>query len=368
MFKTIFLNLLNKERIALIAIIANIILALFKITIGLMSKSSSVLASGLDSATDIISSGISFFGIWLSKKPADKEHPYGHHKFEVLSGLIITIILFSTGIWILYEAYFGFFATTHTTNSSTLALIIMGFSAIVNEIMARAKIYYGKKEQSISLISDGVHSRLDMISSIAVFVGLIISPFFIYIDSLLTFLIGLFIIKQAFSLGKDALDSLLDASAGEEIEGKIRKIVQKNNITLMDLKTQKKGAIVTANLEINLPKKLSVEEATTISKQIREQLINEINPLEYVIIQLKSHDSTEAYFNPKDIFSKFTLKKGFGWQKKGKFKEKVEGAKGKGPKGYCVCPKCNFKIKHKQGVPCSTLKCPNCNYLLTRGE
>jgi len=355
-----------KEKIAGLAIFANLLLAIGKLMVGFLAGATSVFAEGIHSAMDVLSSGIGFIGIKLAKKPVDKKHPYGHYKFEVLSGLIITIILFLTGAFIVYDS-FREFQNPSPINIGYLALGIMIISAIVNEVMARLKINYGKKENSISLLSDGIHSRVDVYTSIAVLAGLLIVKFlgFIYADSILAFLIGLYIIKESFSLGKEATDSLLDVSAGEEIEGKIKEIIEKENIKISDLKTQKKGSAITANLEVELPNKINVEEATKISNNLKNSLIKNIGQLEYVAIQIKSHDVTDSYFKPKDFVSKITGR-GFGWQRKGKFKDTIKEAQGKGPEGYCICLKCNYKIKHERGVPCSTIKCPKCNINLTR--
>ena len=353
-----------KEKIAGISIFVNLILAIGKIIVGFLAKSASVLAEGVHSGMDVISSGISLIGIKIAKKPVDKKHPYGHYKFEVLSGLIITILLFGTGIWILYEAYKGFI-NPEIVSISYLALGVMLLSAILNEVMARLKIHYGKKENSLSLLSDGVHDRVDVYTSIAVLIGLIIMPFWIYIDSILALLIGLYILKESFSLGKEATDSLLDVSAGKEIEENIKKIIEKENIEISDIKTQKKGSAITANLEIELPNKINVEEATKISNALKENLIKNIEPLEYVAIQIKSHDVTDSYFKPKDFVSKITGRS-FGWQRKGRIKETIKEAQGKGPEGYCVCSKCGYKKKHERGIPCSTIKCPKCKINLTR--
>jgi cation diffusion facilitator family transporter len=250
-----------KEKIAGISIFVNLFLAIGKVIAGLIAKSASVLAEGIHSGMDVISSGISFAGIKIAKKPVNKKYPYGHYKFEVLSGLAITLLLFGTGIWIIYEAYKGFL-NPEIVSISYLALGIMILSAISNEVMSKLKVHYGKKENSLSLLSDGVHDKVDVYTSIAVLIGLIIMPYWIYIDSILALLIGLYILKESFSLGKEATDSLLDVSAGEEIENKIREIVKKENIKVSDLKTQKKGSAVTAELEIILPSKINIEEAT----------------------------------------------------------------------------------------------------------
>ena len=347
-----------KEKIAIIAILANIILAVGKIIVGVIANSAAVLAEGIHSFMDVFSSAISYIGIKISKKPSDKKHPYGHYKFEVFSGLLITLILLGTGAWIVYEAYQKFLDPS-SIKIPVLAFGVMIFSAIVNEIMARLKIHFGKKENSISLLSDGVHSRIDVYVSLAIFIGLFLTKYWIYADSLLALLIGLYIIKESFSLGREAIDSLLDVSGGEEVEEKIKLIVAEKKIGISSLKTQKKGSAVTANLEIKLSNNLSVEEATKISNNLRERLINEIESLQYVVIQIQSHEVETGFYKP--VFGK-----GFGWQRRGKFKGEVEEAAGKGPSGYCICSKCGYKIAHQKGIPCSDLECPKCHIKLMR--
>ena len=347
-----------KEKVAAISILANVILAGGKITVGVFSNSAAILAGGIDSFVDIFSSVISYVGIRISGRPADKKHPYGHYKFEVLSGLIITIVLFLTGLFIILEAVREF-KNPSSINVGYLVLGVMLLSALVNEIMARIKIYYGKKENSVSLLSDGVHSRVDVYASLVVLVGLFFTSYWIYVDSILSFIIGLYIIKESFSLGKIATDSLLDVSAGPEIEDKIKEIVESQNIKMDSLKTQKKGSSVTANLEISLPGNLNIEKATNISEELRKKLMQKILNLSYVAIQIKGTQLQTGFYKP-------AFGKGFGWQKKGRFVGQAEGASKEGPGGFCVCSSCGYKVSHQSGVPCSTIKCPKCNINLER--
>lgn len=347
-----------KERIAVVSILANASLAGGKIAVGIFSNSSAILAAGIDSFVDIFSSAISYIGIKISGKPADKEHPYGHYKFEVLGGVIITLIILVTGVGIIYNAFINFLHPQEI-KIGYLAFGIMIFSSIVNEIMARLKTYYGKKENSISLLSDGVHSRIDVYTSLIILIGLFLTPYWIYADSLLAILMGIYIVKEAFLVGKDAAGSLLDVSAGEEIENTIKEIAKTENIEIISLKTQKKGSATTANLEINLPNNLKVEEATKISERLREDLMKGIESLQYVIIQITSHEVESSFYKP-------AFGKSFGWQRRGKFKEKIEKATGQGPDGKCVCLKCGYSVSHERGTPCGTLKCPKCNVNLER--
>jgi hypothetical protein len=165
---------------------------------------------------------------------------------------------------------------------------------------------------------------------------------------------------------------LLDVSAPPEIEEKIREIAKSQGIEISDLKTQKKGSVFTANLEINLPKNLDVDTATKISESLRKRLMEEIKNLVYVAIQIKSHEVETGFYRPT-----FGLGRGFGWQRRGRltpldskpltgFKEEIREGKGRGPVGFCVCPRCGYRVEHQRGVPCSTLICPNCKVPLKR--
>ncbi|MBM3253732.1 MAG: cation transporter [Candidatus Omnitrophica bacterium] len=160
-----------KEKIATISVLTNVILAGGKLAVGFITGSGAVFAEGLHSGMDILSSLISYIGIKISKNPVDEKHPYGHYKFEVLAGLIITIILFLAGLFVLGEAIHQF-KSPSPVSIGYLSLGIMLVSAVINEVMARLKIAYGKKENSVSLLSYGIHSRIDVYISLAVVIGL----------------------------------------------------------------------------------------------------------------------------------------------------------------------------------------------------
>lgn len=346
-----------KEKIALISVVANALLAAMKIIVGAFSGSAAVLADGFHSFIDVLSSGIAFFGIKISAKPVDEKHPYGYYKVEVLSGAVITLILFATGAGIVYESWRQL-SSPEPIALGAVALAAMAISAVVNEVMARLKIYFGKKEDSISLITDGVHSRVDVYSSLGVFAGLLLANIWPWADPVLAILIGMYIIKESFSLGREAVDSLLDVSAGKEIEKNIKEIAAQKNIEIELLKTQKKGSAITADLDIVLPARLSVEQAVKISDELRQELMNEIKSLAYVSIETKSHKLESGFYKPQ-------FGKGFGWQRQGRFKTD-DGGQGRGPGGECVCEKCGYRAAHQSGIPCSTIKCPNCHVPLER--
>ena len=99
----------TKEKIGFLSFIVNLFLCISKLIVGIISNSAAIIAEGINSATDIAASFICYIGIKTSKKPKDKEHPYGYHKTEIIAGFLITIILILTSVYIIYNGINNFF-------------------------------------------------------------------------------------------------------------------------------------------------------------------------------------------------------------------------------------------------------------------
>ena len=343
-----------KEKISLLGLFVNFILFVSKLTIGLIANSTAILADAVNSGSDIFASGINVLGIRAAKKPADKEHPYGHQKFEVLAGFIVTLIIFGSALFIIYKAILGFL-NPGIPIIGYLSLGVMIFSATINEVMARVKLHYGKKENSIALMADGTHSRIDFITSLGVLVGLILSKYWIYADPLVALLMGIWILRESIEIGKEATDSLLDSSINTEKEEELKKIIKKENLKLNELKTQKKGSHFSVNISLALPSKLKIEDASKIKEKLRKKLMNVFPEINYITIS-STEDKTATHFYKGLQNQKWT----------GKRRMQGKNSPGGGPEGFCICEKCGYKIKHERGVPCSTIKCPKCKIPLVR--
>ncbi|RLG14721.1 MAG: hypothetical protein DRN66_01265 [Candidatus Nanohalarchaeota archaeon] len=339
------------EKIGLLSLIVNLFLCIVKLIVGVVSNSAAILAEGIHSATDIVASFIGYIGIKTSTKPKDKEHPYGHHRSETIAGFIITIILILTSLGIIYDAINAFFHPKEII-VTYLSFGVMIISVALNAIMSKLKITYGKKYDSIALITDGVHSRMDVLSSFGVLFGLAITQYWVHMDALLALLIGIYLLKQSVDLVGQTNSALVGESADEETEKKIKDVLKNQNIDLEELKTQKLGTVIFAELMIKLDPELSVNEAEGITERLKNELEKNIPALKYTVIQIKALDMKESFYKNR-------MAKEIRW--KGRY-----GGKGAGPFGMCICPKCNYKTRHKRGLPCNKRKCPKCGAMMER--
>ena len=282
---------INPESISILSTLVNFVLGLLKIVFGILINSAALTADGVHSGIDVISSFITFLGIRTAKKPPNEKYPYGRQKAESLSGLFVSLLLGITGISILYESIKRFSGEQPTLFSwSAIAVILIAI--IATELMARLKFVYGRKYKSLALLADAEHSRADVLSSIGVLVGLSLIKYFQLGDAIVALLIGLYILWEAFGIGKEVTESFLDVS-DKDVEERIKKICQAHNIEIVELKTRKIGENAFAEMKIKLPADLKVGEAQRIVDALEERLTRNILELKQLVISIESYDITK---------------------------------------------------------------------------
>lgn len=279
---------MNQKSVSILAILVNLLLAAGKIILGLAFNLTALIAEGIHSGLDIISSIVAFMGIKSAQKPVDKEHPYGYYRAESLAGFIVIILLAGSAVWILYE---GITQLIHPEEPilSVWAIALMAVSVVLNEIMARLKFKVGHKFSSPALIADGEHSRADVIASLGVLVGILLIRFWTSADAIIAILIGFYILWEAWQLGREITDSLLDV-ADPEVEEQIREIVKTKNIDISELKSRKMGPATLADLKIKLEPKLKIEEATRLTDKLQNSILTKIEKLKSINITVETHE------------------------------------------------------------------------------
>jgi len=277
---------MNPKKISLISVAVNIVLVVIKLAIGLFSNSVALIAESVHSGLDVASSVVTFLGIKAAEKPADEEHPYGHERYESVSGFLVVLLLFVSGCWILYEAVPALLEGHPSAHFNIWGIVIMSVSVIANEVMSRVKYYFGHKFSSISLIADGKHSRADVLASVGVLIALIVIKVYPLADSLIAVFVALYIFYETYQLVKETIDSILD-TANPELEEKIKQIMVRNNLKFTSLRTRKVGGTNMVEMTLIFDPKLTLAEAALITKGIEETLISEPE-IKQIILNAKS--------------------------------------------------------------------------------
>jgi len=288
---------MNPQSVSIVSTFVNLGLGISKLAFGFLTGSVALIADGVHSGLDVFSSFITFLGLKTARKPVDEKHPYGHWKAESLAGFLVALLLAVSGIWILYEAIIGFFEEK-IVNLSVGAITVVVISILITEILARLKFHYGRKHQSLALVADAEHSRADVLSSIGVLIGLSLVKYFNSADAIIALFIGGYILYEAFKVGREITDSLLDV-ANKDVEERIRKICSSHKIEISQLKTRKIGLANFAEIKIKLPPKLKVEDVQKIIDTLEERLLTNIPELKQIVISIEAYEMARSVVLPK---------------------------------------------------------------------
>lgn len=287
---------MSTKLLSIIGTLTNLLLGIVKLGVGYTVGSMALIADGMHSGMDVISSFVTFLGIRAAEKPVDEKHPYGYYRAESIAGFFVTLLLTLSGIWIIYEAISSILNPGDST-LGIIAIIVAVFSVVINEILSKMEFHFGQKYQSLALIADAEHNRADALSSIGVLVGLVLANYYALADELLALAIGFYILYESFELGKETTDALLDVS-DEKIENKIKKIIKAHNIKIAELKTRKISAYNFAELLIKLPPKLKLEEVDEIISSLEERLLSNIPKLKHIVISVESYEVERDTLRP----------------------------------------------------------------------
>lgn len=227
-------NNFNKiKKMLWIILFANIFVAVLKIVIGYIIKSTSLTADGFHSLTDGSSNIVGLVGIQFASKPVDTEHPYGHSKFETLAGLFIAVMLFILGLKIITSSIINLLHPIAPTVSFTSIAALL-ITLAINIIVTKYEYQQGRKLNSILLISDSLHTKSDVFISLGVLLTLIciklgVSPI---IDPIASLVVSIFVMHGAYEIFSETSGVLVDQAvvAPEEVKSIIMTFPQVKNV------------------------------------------------------------------------------------------------------------------------------------------
>ena len=279
------------NQVSFVTIVVNILLAFMKLLAGVFAHSNAMISDSIHSASDVFSTMIVVIGIKLSSKQPDKEHPYGHERMECVAAIVLSMVLFMTGLGIGVEALTDVLKGeySHLQVPGMLALAAAVISIVSKEAMYWYTRYYAKKIDSSALMADAWHHRSDAFSSVGSLIGIGGAMLgFPVLDPLASVVICIFILKVAFDIFKDALDKMLDTSCSEEYEEKLADYIRKSRgVERLDLlRTRMFGNKVYIDAEIAVDGTLSLKDAHAIAEDVHGNVEKKFPNTKHILIHV----------------------------------------------------------------------------------
>jgi len=264
-----------KVKAARLSVVSNTILIIMKVVVGIITGSVSLISEAIHSSMDLVAAIIALFSVRVSDNPPDKRHPYGHGKFENISGVIEALLIFIAAIWIIVESVKKLFGGEIILEKIWIGSLVMAVSAIVNIFVSKRLYKVARATGSVALEADALHLKTDVYTSVGVAAGLILILLtdIQWLDPLVAILVALFILKESYSLLKRAFFPLLDiAWSDEEISG-LKKRLMEMGVSYHDLRTRVAGNYRFIDIHVEVPADESVGNAHKYCDMIEDKLM-----------------------------------------------------------------------------------------------
>ncbi|MCL7384496.1 MAG: cation diffusion facilitator family transporter [Thaumarchaeota archaeon] len=270
---------MKKITIGVIAVLGGLLVFGIKFISFLISNSVALLSDALESVINIAASSIMLFSIYVSGKPPDESHQYGHQKIEEISRLIEGILIIIISILLLHTAFNRLFSPAELHSLDT-AISVSIIAAVVNSGIAYMLLKESKMRYSPAFEGDAKHLFSDVLSSIAIWVGLAIVYFtgYLFIDSLLAIGVAAFITRIGLDLIIKSSNYLMDP-ASREADKKIREILESHRNLFSEyheLKTRRSGNMIFSELHLVVSDTMTVKEAHDIADHLEEEIKKEL--------------------------------------------------------------------------------------------
>lgn len=271
-------------RVTIAGSIINILLLAFKFAAGILGHSAAMIADAIHSLTDFVTDAIVLVFVRLGSKPTDRDHDYGHGKYETLASAIIGVSLLVVGMMICYS---GVTKTYHAMCGEPLqqpgfiALAAAVASVVLKEWAYRFTVRVGRRCHSEAVVANAWHHRSDALSSVGTTVGIggaiILGEKWAVLDPLTAIVVSFFIMKAAWSVLSKAVDELTDGSLPKEAEDEIESIVSEDNevSVVHNLCTRRIGNRIAIEMHVRMPGETSLyvahRHATEIEKRLKQR-------------------------------------------------------------------------------------------------
>ncbi len=278
------------SRVLRVTLGLNFLVAVLKLVFGLAAGAVSMVADGFHSILDGSSNIVGLVGLNIARKGPDKDHPYGHRKFEALAALAISIFLFLSCYEIVTQVI-GRFGSGHIVEATPLTFGIMGFTMLVNFWVSRYESRQGEKWRSMILLADAKHTRSDVFASAAVLVSLVASRFDLPAVDLITALglagfiaySGYQIVSGAFSVLSDS--QVVDPAQVVEVATGVAGVTDAHRVRSRGLPDD-----VHVDLHVHVDPQMRVSEAHDLAHHVSDRIKDSFPGITDVVVHIEPED------------------------------------------------------------------------------
>jgi len=252
-----------------------------------LTGSVALFSDALESVVNLLTALVALYALHISAQPADRRHPFGHHKAEYVSAVLDGVLIVVAALLIFHETYAALRAPRPLEKPS-LGILINGAATVVNAGWSYVLIAWGRRQRSPALVADGWHLFTDVVTSIGVLVGLVlvIATGWQLLDPLLATVVALNILAAGWRLVRDSVSGLMDEAANVEVLREIRAVISNNAggaIEAHDVKTRQAGRATFIEFHLVVPGSMTVALAHEICDRIEAALKHAVPGAEILI-------------------------------------------------------------------------------------
>jgi len=269
-------TLQTPARLALISLAIAVVVLALKAAAAWLTGSVALYSDALESVVNVVTAIVALVAVRLSARPADASLPYGYHKAEYFSAVVIGVFIALAAVLIFYEAWQAF-TSEHSFSINAVAITVSLVATAVNGGWAYWLVRKGREEKSLALESDGRHLWTDVISTVGVLVGVILAVVsgIQMLDPILAALVAINVLWSGWEVLRHSAAGLMDVAVDPKLLSRLREIIAANAdgaIEAHDIRTREAGKMTFIEFHLVVPGSMSVEEAHQICDRIEAKL------------------------------------------------------------------------------------------------
>ena len=279
------------RRVALAGIAASALLATLNIVVGILTKSTSVVATGVEFAGDVLASTVVHIGMIVAVRPADANHPYGHGRIETLAAFLVGVILVTGGIGICWNSLRAVGETHAPPSPAAIAVLIIAI--VVRGLMSLVKFRVGRRIQSASLVADAWNDTVDILAATAALTAVALAMYdssrFLAADHYGGFAVGIVVVATGVRVLRDASLELMDTMPRHDMIGSVRAaaLAVEGVLGVDKIHARKTGFRYHVDLHIEVDPGLTVAASHVIGGRVRTRVREQLEWVADVLVHVE---------------------------------------------------------------------------------